>query len=100
MTYGSATWPGAGDIGDAWYLYSQCHRVEQDQDEHDVLKGSGVDDCPELQLCWILGDVESPRLGLQCVVHTLPLGMMEGQWGKKIGRVHSHNSGVLVAVYR
>lgn len=46
------------------HLNSQSDGVEQDQDEHDILKPCGVNDRPELILDWILWDVELQGLGL------------------------------------
>ncbi len=55
------------------YLYSQCERVEQNEQKHQVLKLRGVDDLPEFELRGVFGDVNLYGLSFQCIIHTLPL---------------------------
>lgn len=55
------------------HLNSQSDGVEQDENEHHVLKSCGVDDRPELILNRILRDVKFEWLSLQSVLHALAL---------------------------
>lgn len=60
------------------YLDGQTQGVEDDQDEHDILKASRVDDVPELVLVGVFGDVASQRTSFKGIFHTLTLW---GWWG-------------------
>lgn len=60
------------------YLDGQTQGVEDDQDEHDVLKASRVDDIPELVLVGVFGDVAPQRTSFKGVFHTLTL---QRGWG-------------------
>lgn len=55
------------------YLNSQTQGVEDDQDEHDVLKASRVDHIPELVLVGVFGDVAPQRTSFKSIFHTLTL---------------------------
>lgn len=63
------------------YLYGQAERVEDDQNEHDVFKTSGIDHIPELILVVVLWNVSPQWTGFQSVLHTLAL--MRMRQGKK-----------------
>ena len=55
------------------YLRSQAHRVEHNQQEHEVLKVAGSDDIPDLVLVRVLGNVAAQRPSLESILHTLAL---------------------------
>lgn len=69
-------------------LHGQADGVEQDEDEHQVLKVGGVDHVPHFVLVLVLGDVPPQGPGLEGVFHTLSLGGRQWEgWGRNGGRV-------------
>lgn len=73
QTLTTAAQKQAGGGGAETYLNGQSEGVSQNQHEHDVLKLTGVDDLPELQLGRVFRDVDLDRLSLQGVIDTLAL---------------------------
>lgn len=68
-------------------LHGQADGVEQDEDEHQVLKVGGVDHIPHFVLVLVLGYVPPQGPGLEGVFHTLSLGREQCREG--MGRVWS-----------
>lgn len=63
------------DQGPPWTnLHGQADGVEQDEDEHQVLKVGGVDHIPHFVLVLVLGYVPPQGSGLEGIFYTLTLG--------------------------
>lgn len=60
-------------VGAQTDLHGQGNRVEQDEQKHEVLKGSRVHSGPHAVLMWILGDVSAEWLGFEGIFYTLAL---------------------------
>ena len=56
-------------------LHGSSNRVEQDEQEHEILEGSRVHSGPHTILMWVLGDIATEWLGLEGVFYTLALHM-------------------------
>ena len=55
-------------------LHGQADGVEQNENEHQVLEVGGVDHVPHFVLVLVFRDVPPQGPGLECILHTLPLG--------------------------
>lgn len=61
------------------YLHGQADGVQQDQDEHQVLKIGGVDHIPDFVLVLVLRDVSPQGPGFQGIFYTLALWKRQGR---------------------
>lgn len=60
------------------YLHGQADGVQQDQNEHQVLKIGGVDHIPNFVLVLVFRDVSPQRPGFQGILYTLALWKRQG----------------------
>lgn len=70
-------WEALGEVRGS-HLDGQGDGVEEDEDEHEVLKGGRVDHGPDAVLAPVAWDVAAQRLRLQRVLHALPLRGQRG----------------------
>lgn len=72
------------------YLHGQADGVQQDQNEHQVLKIGGVDHVPNLVLVLVFGDVPPQGPGFQGILYTLALWERQGAFKIQNIRVLSY----------